>query len=561
MNDWNDHAEGSDRDHAHDQGHDDHQTDPPVHAHPPSSDESLGVLDRMEAEIRSLRSLTAERAAASLELEKERQQIAAQQATLESERAGIERQMAELEESRQRLEQERREADERTEAQRHEAEQRDQTIREQETALENRRAEIDAHEQRLRAEIESHEQRLRGAEEAANERAAQLEQREQELARRTEALSLRETELEAVERSVSSEHDEVNRLRAEVDGLREELSRARAKLSEASRQLSAAPAPAPAAQPAPAIDDEFVAHRKRRLGRYKQLLIKEAEKVSQIKEALKRKQAELQRAQEHISHKKSELEDASKHREDAERLMLVAQERNAEADRAIRRAEIRASKGRASVFVAALTFALAVGAAGAWFGVQAFVPATYIASARVALDDRGIEVTPKEVNAWRDFVATLAEDPQFLERASQRMRSRGFADVGTPTDLRRVLDERLDVTTSSPDEIELALRGQGAGPTERFLDTLSTAMVAYANDTRQLRVDQASSRVIAHAKSAEAPAEDPRLMAFGIAFGAAAGLILIGFVLVWRSLRAGLGRDEPTEDIPAGVIGAGLEDL
>ncbi len=82
------------------------------------------------------------------------------------------------------------------------------------------------------------------------------------------------------------------------------------------------------------------------------------------------------------------------------------------------------------------------------------------------------------------------------------------------------------------------LRGEGSGRTERELDTFITAVVAYANDTKMLRADQSSTKLIQRAASDGAPIEDPRLAAFGIAAGAGCGLVLILTVIAWRSLRS-----------------------
>lgn len=497
------------------------------------ADESMSLLDRMEHELRSLRTLAAERAALSLELDARRGELERREAELQELERRTDQREAELEQAQQRLVEDR----ERIAGELQQAEARVQEI-------ERRASEAGETEQRI------------------NQRASELEEQAAEIERKRETLELRSAEIEARECSVSSEHEEVARLRTQVDGLRDELSRTRTRLAEAGRMLEESRnAPAPETPGGPGQSNEFLETRKRRLAKTKELLAGEAEKVAQVKEALKRRQKELQKAQEQIVEKQKELQKARDTRDQAERMMVEAQERSAEAARLMRRAEVRASKGKASMFIAGVLVSLAVACGASWLVVDRAVPATYLASSQVAIDHRDVDPTPQQIEAWRAFVAGLPTDPQFLERAADRLHARGFDDLGAPTDLRHALADRLELTSERPGELTMTMRGLGAGKTERTLETLTTTIVAYANDTRELREDRSSTRVVTPARAEGEPIEDPRLAAFGIAAGIASGIVLILTVLAWRSLRAGVGRDagdELSDEPIAGATDAGL---
>lgn len=336
-----------------------------------------------------------------------------------------------------------------------------------------------------------------------------------------------------VERALGAQVAERDRELAEARG---EIERTRTRLVEAGEHMRRMQADGGASGAASGLGARN-ALRRARLARYKALLHGEAEKLMEAKSALEHKAQSLRssvemQAREGMSQTARELEQRAAEVVEAQR--QVMKERTA-LKRMHQRAHSRASRNSAAVCLMALVMTLSMVTGAAWLLTDRYVPATYLAQTRIAVGE-GEQLGAEKLESWGVFIASALEDPQFLSRAAERMRARGFAEIGSAPDLRAELRSSLEVTSPGPGEVSLTLRGEGAGPTERRLETLATSVVGYANDVKDLRQDRAASRVIAAAAADPVPIEDERPIVFGAAAAGGSVLALVLGVVLWRRL-------------------------
>lgn len=173
-------------------------------------------------------------------------------------------------------------------------------------------------------------------------------------------------------------------------------------------------------------------------------------------------------------------------------------------------------------------------AAGSWFVAGRFAPAMFAASARLGIEDAGGELDDEQRRAWGKFIEQLPGDPQFIELAADRFKQRLIPSLATPGLLAQRLERDLSLDPAGTGEVMLTLVGHGASRTERELQTIVSAAVTRANDTRAFRDDQAATLVLASAKTDPEPIEDPRLALFGAILGGATALLLLGGAACWR---------------------------
>jgi len=234
---------------------------------------------------------------------------------------------------------------------------------------------------------------------------------------------------------------------------------------------------------------------------------------------------------------KEHLEAAESKALESDQLFKLREEVSAERDQVrvlAKSTQLKAARSSGALATMFLAIALVVGAFGSWMMAGHFSPATYLAEATIAPDEREGALRSSHVESWTMYHRSLLNDPVFIERAAERLQARGFTEMGTPVLLRRVIADRMHITGSDGGGLTISLRGIGSTPTERALDIFVATLINQANAARDLRLDRTSSVVIAAASSGDRPVEDPRTRLFGIIFGALAAVMLIAFALVSR---------------------------
>ncbi|TVQ82401.1 MAG: hypothetical protein EA380_00475 [Phycisphaeraceae bacterium] len=387
--------------------------------------------------------------------------------------------------------------------------------------------------QEAKKEIEALQTQLAEArKEAESLRAAQQSSQEStaEVTRLQQQIQSMQTESEAAEQTVVTLQAQIDELNARVAHAEERAHELEA-IAENTTQLGTEQT------------DDFAALRRRRLTRYKALLQQEAAKLYTVKQKIQEKQRTLAEKEMQIGstpppgHSKSkETREHEQFKKDAERVRYELQTQRDEIEQARRLIEAKSSKSKAGAFVMWVMIACIVAIGASWIGVRQFVPATYAAQSVLAIEQGPDAHSDAALSAWSAYLLSLPQDPQFLERASARLRSRGYSELATPVDLRNFLVERCTIESPEPGIVNISALSEGQGRTERMLETLSTAMIAYANDTRTLRADGAATRLSSPARVSADPADDPRTIIFGFAASGAILIVFIGSIVAWKIL-------------------------
>jgi len=516
----------------------------PVGADSGESDEVLRAIGELQSGLGGLRALQEQTVKLGEELARRRTAIAAEQARLTAlkeefaaEKAAVESAKEELEAGRAELESRRVELDRATEkllALRDEIEAGRAEIAAAREELARETARIEALGRSLQARLEADSSEAAAV---AAESQARISELDQEVARLREQLeeeareySARLTDAAAakaaLEARVASLESDLEAARAasaagrgegagadedELGALRERLAQAERVRQELEERLAA-----DAGLAADAMS--WNARRRERLRRYKALLQIQARKIVTAKEALEKRQAEC----EQLLAQRTKLQ--------------AALERVREAEKTA--ASNAARTGAAlTVFCAFATLALIL--IMSWAITSHLVPATYIASAVIAPDGRGVSLTEADVESWQRYHEDLARDPGMMEEAASRFRQRGIISLGSAPELSARLSNDLAVQSRTDGSLVLELRGKGAEKTARELDTFVTAMASVANAARTNRPDGAATEIIQPAAAGQEPVEDPRLIyAGGIAGGGTLTATLLGLVVWGRMVRA-----------------------
>jgi predicted nucleic acid-binding Zn-ribbon protein len=456
-------------------------------------------------------------------------------------------------------------------AAREEAEREAEALRERLETVTTQQAELASAVERAEARASALEEQAEALERRAGDASADTDEALEALrcerdAARRECESLREqvddarSEVVALGRRVETLEHEADQVASREESAGGELARARQRLTEAGEVIrsletrlseaeAAAASSTPACAPTPSEDDDFLATRRARL--------------QAVRAAMKEREQQLWHARSVLERKAEQLKQADEVRREAERLRFEAHEKRAAAERVFVKASRAKAPASVGIFIVCVVAALAACVGGAWLGVTNVMPGRAEASLVVEIDRRDVDPGAEQVASWAGFVSGLGEDPQFLERAATRLNARSIEDMASPGALKSALADRALFESDAPGRVRITLTGEGAGPTERALETIGTALVAYANDTRQLRPDRSSTMVVEPASATtSAPAEDGRLAVFGIVAGALSAIVLFGAVIAYRGLRstlAGAARDAFVELGDDGVSGAPME--
>jgi hypothetical protein len=233
------------------------------------------------------------------------------------------------------------------------------------------------------------------------------------------------------------------------------------------------------------------------------------------------------------------------------------------------RYERRGAAATAATFVASSAVILGLVAVGSWVGVGRVVQPQCRASSTITMSPGADQLGEEAAAVWEEFMASLPEDPRFVEYAASRYKARGVKELGSPVALSRMLEDSMALEPVGPGRMVASLEGTGAGRTAQTMSTLATSMATYANETRGIRADGATTASdTAPATQAEI-IDDPRVRLFGIVAGAATCIALIALMVVWRSLRGAviravrdtadvlpIGAAEEAALVPAGPGGA-----
>lgn len=214
----------------------------------------------------------------------------------------------------------------------------------------------------------------------------------------------------------------------------------------------------------------------------------------------------------------------------------------ASAHQVIMETQRKLQKSRATTRVAVVMFfsaaALAVLAALCWAAAGQILPGRFIATAVVAADPRGRELSPAELREWQQFHEAMFTNPQFMERAAEHFRRFRVETLGTPGALTRRLEEDLSYQSAVPGELQIELRGQGRERTARELNALTTKLVSEALAARERRVDGAVTVIKREAAAGAEPIDEQRLTAAGLMLAGCVFVSLIVSLMLWKRLAS-----------------------
>ncbi len=493
----------------------------------------LDVISRVQREIEALSSAAAAHDAytASMrlqhaELTRASEALAAQQNELQEQKAAMERARAEARTREQALVDLEKELTSREQALTEQAsvgERERAALEEQTVAAEARRRVLDEQEARLKEQAEHLARRAVDLERRAGETGKSASALRDEIAKRDQAVSLLQTRLDEARSQAAALEGELRKLREspapavamgadrsapEFEKRRERLRRQRSLLQERSAKLKQASA--------------LLA---RRSG--------EGEKSSAEKEALEQQRAMLEHQRKKLEQDKTALEQQRQSLgEIAQRVQALHQTRSV---RAARPSTVWRNLGAGALTSA---FALAVAGATAWPLAGLIVQPTCLAETRLAMEAVPGEAPSEErTESWESYLRAMTTDPMLLEQAADRLKRRGFTEVGDPADLARRIEGDMTCQTGKPGELSLTLRGEGEMRTQRILETITGVLVARANDARDRRLDKALTVVKSPARADGTPIDDARLPVFGVLAGVL-GVLCVGAGMMTALLMA-----------------------
>lgn len=171
-----------------------------------------------------------------------------------------------------------------------------------------------------------------------------------------------------------------------------------------------------------------------------------------------------------------------------------------------------------------------------WALARQIAPATFRVESEIRADGRGRELSSAELEEWQRFHQELVNDPRFHEAAAEKFKRQGLLTLASPAAVGSMVSDSLAVDSDANGEMKLILRGQGSDATRRELETLTAALVAYANTAQQQRIDGGLTAVSKPATPDASPIDRTReFYALGI-LGGSTLLSLILAVTIWKRL-------------------------
>jgi len=211
-------------------------------------------------------------------------------------------------------------------------------------------------------------------------------------------------------------------------------------------------------------------------------------------------------------------------------------EAKAKLDRTAQKVAAKAAKGKAANIMLAAMITMVILAASSWYIVGQIAKPIHVASVELGVDPQA-RLSEQQLRSWQSYHEALLDDPQFHELAARRLKARGYHDFGTPSDVRSMVQSGMITHESShAGRLILLYTGAGSDRTTRVLDTFSSALSSFANDTRDHRHDGAATAIITQVSADPTPIEDPRLNMFAMVFGGLCAFALFASVVLWRRM-------------------------
>ncbi|MFU8829470.1 MAG: hypothetical protein ACNA8P_08565, partial [Phycisphaerales bacterium] len=211
-------------------------------------------------------------------------------------------------------------------------------------------------------------------------------------------------------------------------------------------------------------------------------------------------------------------------------------EAKAKLDRTAQKVAAKAAKGKAANIMLAAMITMVILAASSWYIVGQIAKPIHVASVELGVDPQA-RLSEQQIRSWQSYHEALLDDPQFHELAARRLKARGYHDFGTPSDVRSMVQSGMITHESShAGRLILLYTGAGSDRTTRVLDTFSSALSSFANDTRDHRHDGAATAIITQVSADPTPIEDPRLNMFAMVFGGLCAFALFASVVLWRRM-------------------------
>lgn len=430
---------------------------------------------------------------------------------------------------------------------------REQTVGERESTCDAREAEIAALQTSAASAVEA-AKRIAALEAQLAESQQSRSDEGAELRVQLDAAQERQSELEArcreLEERLSQQPDgaDVETLNAEIARrdealglMQERLKAAVERAEELESELASAREAAGGSAVESRCDDAINALRRERLRRMKALLEERARKVIRAREAIAQKAAELEQAAgaaepATLAEQREQLEARAAEAEKVLAMRAALAERQAALEKQAKIVRRTAARSGAGVLMACFAIMLAVSAGAGWLLAGQFADATYVAQSTIGMDAAGGPPTAEQEQSWTSFHRALASDPQLIEKCAERMRRRGYAELGTAPALTAMIRENMEMEPGARGELIFSLRGQGQARTEAILDTFVGTVVQMGNDARDRRADGVAAVVQQGATSDPRPIADARLPMAGMIAGGLASLSSLAWLVAWRGL-------------------------
>ena len=331
----------------------------------------------------------------------------------------------------------------------------------------------------------------------------ELAARDEAIARLSEHIRDLQGELECARRDVDADSGRMQEL---IASQREQIAQLERRVEQEALRADAATAGASEAESSrqglTAARVQFLERRRRRLDAMRAAVRDRARRLNQARDVLRGHAAEMKEC----SEERQALLEVKQNLEIAERRM-------------IRRWAVAGAATR--LFIVLLT--LCVLAAGSYFGVMSFWPATYTANATVQAKGRpGFALTPEQAALWQTVHEEMLLSDGVIESVAQRLEQRGYTDLSEPAALRAYLEANLRHDSAAPGTIGLHLNAQGRDEALRLMETYSIALVSASNADRGRRTDGATTALAEPAALDPTPVKDNRRTVACIVFGASA---------------------------------------
>jgi len=374
----------------------------------------------------------------------------------------------------------------------------------------------------VHGEIDSLRTQLSSARHERDDALSALESAQAQLGEAQASLEATDSSGTATEAQLESFRSERDEARTKVQELNSALASAREELDAAQsliEEAASVPTPAP---PADRASQEFVRRRRDRLGKYRELVERQAAKVIQAEALLAERIARMDTSASDESKLQPQLDALASERDGLKVKLGQAAKaiRQLKASPAPAKLVVKKAPSRTLGSIAFVLLGVAALSATSWHFSGEFAHASYVAEMGIAPEIPASEMAEGESEAWLSYHESLTTDAQVLGLAAERLKRRGITSLADPIALREKIELDLDVMRTGEGGLGYTMRGTGGSATRRALETYVLTLVSFANDTRDYRKDGASTLVSVGAKAGDEPISSNRLELFGIIAGA-----------------------------------------